>query len=169
MGSLGVLIGLVAPPGAVGGAATDPGAVPTVTSAAAPTTISDRVLIMLTEGPNPQHQTSYTTTDLWKINLAISLANRSLAAGRPTTLFLDVHAPALARRTLSPTLHFRTEPPIKTQLANFISDGGVVLICPLCAATMGVKQSQVIPGVTFNDAGIFGPEGLAPGAVSLSF
>jgi hypothetical protein len=31
----------------------------------------------------------------------VSLANRSLVAGRPTTLFLDVHATAIARKDLS--------------------------------------------------------------------
>ena len=108
-------------------------------------------------------------TALGEINLAISLANRSLAAGRLTTLILDVHAPALVRRSLSPTVRFRSEPPIKTQLAKFVKSGGVVMICPLCAKTMGVTQSQVTSGVTCDDTGIFGPDGLAPGAVSLSF
>jgi hypothetical protein len=131
--------------------------------------VSDRVFIMLSTGPPPNNQTAYTETDLWRINLAISLANRALAAKRPATLFLDVHAPVLARKDLSPTLRFLNEPPIKQQLADFVANRGVVLICPLCAQTMGVGPQDVIEGVTYGDDGIFGPEGLAPGTASLSF
>lgn len=138
-------------------------------SSTSSSTPSDRVVIMLTHGPDPTAQTTYSMTDLWEINLAISLANRSLAAGRPTTLFLDVHAPVLARKDLDPTLHFASETPIKSQLGSFVAKGGVVLICPLCAQTMGVQPADVIPGVTYDDAGIFTSAGLAPGAVSLSF
>jgi predicted peroxiredoxin len=131
--------------------------------------VSNRIFIMLTQGPDPANQTAYTETDLWKINLAVSLANRALVAGRPTTLFLDVHAPAIARKDLSPTLQFKTEPPIKTQLSQFLAKGGTVMICPLCAGVMGVQPDEVIPGVIFGDSGIFGPQGLAPGTASLSF
>jgi hypothetical protein len=138
-------------------------------SSAASPKVSNRVLIMLTRGPDPANQTSYTETDLWEINLAVGLANRSLAAHRPTTLFLDVHGPALARKDLSPTLHFQSEAPIRTQLADFVAKGGTVMICPLCAQVMGVAPQDVIAGVTFGDAGIFGPQGLAPGTTSLSF
>jgi predicted peroxiredoxin len=141
----------------------------TACSSSSSTKPSDRVLIMLTHGPDPANQTSYTETDLWEINLAVSLANRALAAHRPATLFLDVHGPALARKDLDPTLHFQSEPPIKTQLADFVSKGGTVMICPLCAQVMGVKAQDVIPGVIFDDAGIFGTKGLAPGTTSLSF
>jgi hypothetical protein len=43
------------------------------------------------------------------------------------------------------------------------------MICPLCASVMGVRPDDVIPGATFGDSGIFGPQGLAPGTASLSF
>jgi hypothetical protein len=57
----------------------------------------------------------------------------------------------------------------KTQLNNFVSRGGTVMICPLCASVMGVQPDDVIPGVIFGDSGTFGPQGLAPGIASLSF
>ncbi|AEF41167.1 Genome sequencing data, contig C323 [Hoyosella subflava DQS3-9A1] len=139
-----------------------------MTSANAPE-LSDRVFIQLSAGPGPGEGTAYDEEDLWRANLAISMANRALAANRPVTLFLDVHGPNLARTDLPESLNFASEPPLKHQFSEFIEKGGTVIVCPLCAETLGLAQSDLVPGAVMDDSGIFGSEGLEPGTASLSF
>jgi predicted peroxiredoxin len=85
--------------------------------------------------------------DLHSVAMALHLAEHSLADGRTTVLFFNVHAPAIASKKLPKTVKFGEEPPIRQQLAELIRKGAKVYVCPFCAKAAGLREADLAEGV----------------------
>jgi predicted peroxiredoxin len=95
------------------------------------------LLINLTSGKDDPHAAT----------MALMFATRSQKAGRPTVVFLNVHAPPLAARDLPDSVGLPGEPPVKKLLAEFMSSGGRVYVCPHCLGVAGMKNEDLVAGV----------------------
>lgn len=84
--------------------------------------------------------------DLHKVTMALQLAGHALDDGRDVTLFLNVRAPEFAHKNLSDTFVLRDNPPIKQMIADLMTRGAHVVVCPHCAEVMGVTEADLIPG-----------------------
>ncbi len=106
--------------------------------------------------------------DLHRATMAFMLADKALAQGRSTTVFLSVHAPVLAARTLPADTGMPGEKPIAELVADFVAHGGHLLVCQHCAKIDGVLEADLVQGARMIDGGaVLG--GIAPGTVVLSY
>ncbi len=80
------------------------------------------ILVNITRGKN----------DIHAVSMAIGLAQSALKDGRKAAVFLNVAAPVFAAKDLGEELKCAEFPPIKRMLADFIDQGGRVLICEHC-------------------------------------
>jgi predicted peroxiredoxin len=85
--------------------------------------------------------------DLHAVTMALQLAGHGLNAGREVTLFLNVRAPALARKDLSDKVAFHGNPPLQKMLTDLMARGARIIVCPACATVMGVSETDLLPGV----------------------
>lgn len=106
--------------------------------------------------------------DLHAVTMALQLAGHALNDGREVVLFFNVRAPEFARADLPDTFHFGENPPIKKMIADLIAGGAQPLVCPHCAAAMGVKETDFAPGMKMaSRESLFGK--LGPDAVVFTY
>jgi predicted peroxiredoxin len=105
-------------------------------TASAKETPKPSLLINLTSGKEATHA----------VTMALMLATRSQQAGRPTTVFLNVHAPPIAARDLPDSVALPGEAPVKKLLAEFIRSGGRVYVCSHCLGVAGMKNEDLVAG-----------------------
>jgi copper chaperone CopZ/predicted peroxiredoxin len=103
---------------------------------AAGTSAKPPLLVNITRGTN----------DLHAVSMALGLAQSALKNGRKATVFLNVEAPRFAARDLSEDLHGPDFPPVKKMIADFIAQGGRVLVCGHCAHIVKLDQKNMIEG-----------------------
>jgi copper chaperone CopZ/predicted peroxiredoxin len=96
------------------------------------------ILVNITRGKN----------DLHAVSMALGLAQSALKNGRKATVFLNVEAPQFAARDLNEDLHCPDFPPVKKLIADFIAQGGRVLICEHCARVVKLDPKNLIDGAT---------------------
>ncbi len=106
--------------------------------------------------------------DLHRVNMAFQLARNQRAAGRPVTIFFNINAPELATKSLSSALQYKSNAPIKAQVAELIGAGVTVLVCPTCAADQGVTAADLVPGAQITNPQLTGAQ-LLPGTVTLTY
>ena len=106
-------------------------------------------LVLVLESARAQSRTGKSTIvlnvtsgreDVHAATMALQLANHALDDGRAAVLFLNVRAPDLARRDLPDSLVLQGNPPIRRMVAELITRGADVLVCPSCARVMGVNR-----------------------------
>jgi copper chaperone CopZ/predicted peroxiredoxin len=102
-----------------------------------PTTSSKQpILVNITHGKNELHA----------VSMALGLAQSAIRDGREAAVFLNVDAPIFAAKDLGDDIIFADFPPIKKMLADFIAQGGRVLICGHCAHIVKLEQGNMIDG-----------------------
>jgi len=106
-----------------------------------PAKAPEGVLINLTRGKD----------DLHAVTMAINMATQAREAGRPTTLFLNVHAPALAAKDLPEDVMMAGETPVKKLLSDFMSKGGQVVVCAHCLQVADMKKEDLVAGAQVVD------------------
>jgi predicted peroxiredoxin len=116
------------------------------------------LLINLTSGKEDPHA----------VTMALMLAARSQQAGRPTVVFLNVHAPPLAARDLAESVVLPGEAPVKKLLADFIRLGGRAYVCSHCLAVAGMKSEELVAGAQVIDGEKL-LEQLDRGTIALSY
>ena len=101
-------------------------------------TASDKqpILVNITRGRN----------DLHAVSMAIGLAQSAIKDGRKAAIFLNVDAPVFAAKDLGDDIQFADFPPIKKMLADFVAQGGRVLVCGHCAHIAKLEQGNMIDG-----------------------
>jgi predicted peroxiredoxin len=134
-------------------------------------------LLLVLESARAQSRTGKSTIvlnvtsgreDVHAVTMALQLANHALDDGRAAVLFLNVRAPDLARRDLPDSLVLRGNPPIRRMVAELITRGAAVLVCPSCAKVMGVNRDNLIEGAAFaTRESLFGA--LGPNAVVFTY
>jgi copper chaperone CopZ/predicted peroxiredoxin len=110
-------------------------------SAAPATSTAKRgVVVNITRGKDELHA----------VSMAIALAAKARADGRPSAVFLNVEAPVFAAKDLAADLKFADFPPVRQMLTDFLSHGGKVFVCEHCAHVVGLQDDQLIDGITLS-------------------
>jgi copper chaperone CopZ/predicted peroxiredoxin len=108
------------------------------------------------------------TNDVHAVSMALGLAQSALKDGRKATVLLNVAAPTFAARDLDDDLHGPDLPPVKKLIADFIAQGGRVLICEHCARVVKLDPKNLIDGATIvSHAELF--DALTPGTMVFSY
>ena len=94
------------------------------------------VLINITRGKEELHA----------VSMALAFAQAAAKDGRRVAVFLNVKAPIFATKDLDPTLQFSGFPPLKKMLADFVAQGGKVLVCGHCSHVLGLDPKNFIDG-----------------------
>lgn len=84
--------------------------------------------------------------DLHAVTMAYQLAGHGLDAGRHVVLFLNVRAPELATKGLPAKLSFAKNPPLRQMLADLMTRGAQVLVCPACLEATGFTAADLVEG-----------------------
>lgn len=106
--------------------------------------------------------------DLHAVSMALGLAKTSLEHGNKVVVFLNVHAPLFASKSLGAEVKFADFPPVRDMLAEAVSKGATVMVCGHCASVCSVMPGDLIAGVTVSEhGGVL--ERLEPGMVGFSY
>jgi predicted peroxiredoxin len=95
-----------------------------------------------------------TSGDSWCGWMGLHFAHATLKQGHPVAVFLNLDAVKLAAKSgeqeKKPSMQ---RIPPRDVLADFIKDGGVVLMCGPCMTEFGLKLDDLIPGVQMGKPG----------------
>ena len=110
------------------------------TSAEAPVQKKPRFVLNLTSG----------SADVHRSTMALSLAKHAIDDGREVVIFLNVRGAELARKE-GPKSSFGDNPPPNKMLADLITSGAQVHVCPMCLEGLSMKKDDLISGCTITD------------------
>ncbi|HMB72616.1 MAG TPA: DsrE family protein [Gammaproteobacteria bacterium] len=86
-------------------------------------------------------------------SVAWSIANTAAASDMAVTVFLVAAGVDWARRGAADVAHLNPQdPPIGEMIANFLANGGRILVCPPCAKVRGYGEEDLIEAVTIAGA-----------------
>lgn len=89
--------------------------------------------------------TSNPLVDAHSMTMAFQLANHALEDGRTVVLFFNVKAVTIPTKDFDENIAFHAQP-IKQLLADLITKGAYVHVCPHCMEALGVKPEDLITG-----------------------
>jgi sulfur relay (sulfurtransferase) complex TusBCD TusD component (DsrE family) len=90
-----------------------------------------------------------TTDEPHRANMGISFGNNQADRGHPLTIFLNDRGVLIGSRANAEKFAAHQK-----MLAELLSKGAVVLICPMCMAHYGVKESDLLPGLKVGNPGL---------------
>ena len=109
-----------------------------------------------------------TSDDVWTSQMALGFARKVQVAGAEVVVFLNVRAVTLANQNVPQHVEAMSGKTAHEMLAEIISEGGRVFVCPGCTEQAGLDIANRIDGV---EPG--GPEFLAivtaPGTRIMSY
>lgn len=108
------------------------------------------------------------TEDLHAVSMALGLAGTSLDHGHEVVVFLNVHAPVIASKSLGDDVKIADFPPVREMLSSVIKRGGSVYVCSHCASVCNVAMDTLVEGVKASEHGDV-LEALQPGMVGFSY
>jgi predicted peroxiredoxin len=94
-----------------------------------------------------------TTGDSWRGWMGLHFAHATLKQGHPVAIFLNLDAVKLASLTGEQEKKPSMQRVPRDILADFIRDGGTVLMCGPCMAEFGLKMEDLVPGVQMGKPG----------------
>jgi predicted peroxiredoxin len=94
-----------------------------------------------------------TTGDSWRGWMGLHFAHATLKQGHPVAIFLNLDAVKLAAKTGEQEMKPSMQRPPREIIADFIRDGGVVLMCGPCMAEFGLKTEDMVAGVQMGRPG----------------
>jgi predicted peroxiredoxin len=94
-----------------------------------------------------------TTGDSWRGWMGLHFAHATLKQGHPVAIFLNLDAVKLAARTGEQEMKPSMQRPPRDIIADFIRDGGVVLMCGPCMNEFKLKMEDLVPGVQMGRPG----------------
>lgn len=83
-----------------------------------------------------------TTDDPHRANMAITFGANQMARGHPLTIFLNDKGVLVGARANASRYGEHQK-----KLAELMSKGATVLICPMCSKHYGVAESDLVPGI----------------------
>jgi predicted peroxiredoxin len=95
-----------------------------------------------------------TNGDSWRGWMGMHFAHNTLKMGHPVTVFLNLDAVKLAVATGDQDKRASMGRPPRDIIAEFIQDGGVVLMCGPCMQELGLKIEDLVPGVKMGRPGL---------------
>jgi predicted peroxiredoxin len=94
-----------------------------------------------------------TTGDSWRGWMGLHFAHNTMKMGHQVTIFLNLDAVKLAAKTGEQEKRPSMQRIPRGIVADFIKDGGKVLICGPCPAEFGLKLEDLVPGVELGKPG----------------
>jgi predicted peroxiredoxin len=94
-----------------------------------------------------------TTGDSWRGWMGLHFAHATLKQGHPVAIFLNLDAVKLAAMTGAQEKKPSMSRVPRDILADFMRDGGIVLMCGPCMAEFGLKLEDLLPGVQMGKPG----------------
>ncbi|HUL90641.1 MAG TPA: DsrE family protein [Pseudolabrys sp.] len=94
-----------------------------------------------------------TTGDSWRGWMGLHFAHATLKQGHPVAVFLNLDAVKLASKNGEQEKKPSMQRVPRDILADFIRDGGVVLMCGPCMAEFGLVMDDLVPGVQMGKPG----------------
>lgn len=94
-----------------------------------------------------------TTGDSWRGWMGLHFAHATLKMGHPVAVFLNLDAVKLAAKSGEQEQKSSMRRVPRDILADFMRDGGVVLMCGPCLAEFGLKLEDLVPGVQMGKPG----------------
>ena len=94
-----------------------------------------------------------TTGDSWRGWMGLHFAHNTMKMGHPVTIFLNLDAVTLASLKGEQEKRPSMQRVPRDIVADFIKDGGKVLICGPCLSEFGLKLEDLVPGVELGKPG----------------
>lgn len=94
-----------------------------------------------------------TTGDSWRGWMGLHFAHATLKQGHPVAVFLNLDAVKLAAKTGEQEKKPSMKRVPRAIIADFIRDGGVVLMCGPCMSEFGLKTEDLVEGVVMGRPG----------------
>lgn len=94
-----------------------------------------------------------TSGDSWRGWMGLHFAHATLKMGHPVAVFLNLDAVKLAAKEGEQERKPSMQRVPRDVLADFIRDGGVVLMCGPCMQEFGLKPEDLIPGTQMGRPG----------------
>ena len=94
-----------------------------------------------------------TTGDSWRGWMGLHFAHATLKQGHPVAIFLNLDAVKLASKTGEQEKKPSMQRVPRDILADFIRDGGIVLMCGPCMAEFGLTMDDLVSGVQMGKPG----------------
>ena len=94
-----------------------------------------------------------TTGDSWRGWMGLHFAHATRKQGHPVAIFLNLDAVKFAAKTGEQEKKPSMQHVPRDILADFIRDGGVVLMCGPCMAEFSLKMEDLVPGVQMGKPG----------------
>jgi predicted peroxiredoxin len=110
-----------------------------------------------------------TSGDTWRGWMGLHFANSTLRMGHPVTVFLNLEAVRLAAKSGEQEKRETMRRVPRDILAEFIKNGGVVLMCGPCMQEFGLKFDDLVPGVQMGRPGLTQSYIFAPGGQTLTW
>ena len=120
-------------------------------------------------GGKPGLFINMTTGDSWRGWMGLHFAHNTLKMGHPVTVFLNLDAVKLAAAAGEQEKRPSMQRVPREIIADFIRDGGVVLMCPPCLQEFGLKPEDLVPGVQMGRPGLTQGYIFAPDVRTLSW
>src|SRR5436189_5195253 len=95
-----------------------------------------------------------TTGDSWRGWMGLHFAHATLKMGHRVTVFLNLDAVKLAAKDGKQEPRPSTQRMPRDIIAEFIRDGGVVLMCGPCLQEVGLKLDDLVAGVKMGRPGL---------------
>jgi predicted peroxiredoxin len=95
-----------------------------------------------------------TTGDTWRGWMGLHFAHATLKMGHPVTVFLNLDGVKLASKSGDQDKKASMRRIPRDIIADFIKDGGVVLMCGPCLQEFGLKTEDLVPGVRMGAPGV---------------
>ena len=94
-----------------------------------------------------------TTGDPWRGWMGLHFAHSTLKMGHPVAVFLNLDAVKLAAKNIEQEKKPSMQRLPRDIIADFIRDGGVVLICGPCMQELGLTAAELDDGVQMGRPG----------------
>ena len=88
-----------------------------------------------------------TSGDSWRGWMGLHFARATLKQGHPVAIFLNLDAVKLAAKSGGQEMKPTMQRAPREILADFMKDGGIVLMCGPCMTEFGLKLDDLVPGV----------------------
>jgi len=93
-----------------------------------------------------------TTDDSHRANMAISFGGNQYKLGHPLTIFMNDKGVLLA--TTANASQFAEQ---QKALADLISKGATIIVCPMCMKHYGINEADLLPGMKVGKPELTGP------------
>lgn len=94
-----------------------------------------------------------TSRDSWRGWMGLHFARATLKQGHPVAIFLNLDAVKLAAKSGGQEMKPTMQRAPREILADFMKNGGIVLMCGPCMTEFGLKLDDLVPGVQMGKPG----------------